>query len=272
MIIKSVSVKWMIVCLVCCCLLSGQLPAAAADSQNYQLGEGDVLTITVYEQPDLKTTVRVSGNGMVSLPLLGQVSVNNLSVKELEEKIEGLLADGYIVNPQVNIFIDDFRSRKVTILGEVKKPGVYEIQGRTTLLELISQADGLNRDATDTAVIQHRSAPETEPPVRIDLSRLMEEGQAAGNIEVRDGDHVYIPKKEVFYVSGQVKNPDVYNYEKGLTVIKALTMAGGPNDKAAPSRTRIIRTRDGQEHLIKDVSMDKVVRPNDVIVVPESYF
>jgi len=244
-----------------------------AVAQDYLLGEGDVVNVSVYEQPDLETTVRISGDGMISLPLLGQVDVKNRSVKQLQKKIELLLAAGYIVDPQVHIFVEEFRSRKVTILGEVASPGVYEIQGHTTILELISKANGLTQDAAFQAIIQSkRKAGMARPVTVVDLSLLMKEGQASQNINITDGDHVYIPPKEVFYVSGQVRKPDVYNFEKDLTVIKALTMAGGTTDKAAPDRTRIIRTKDGQEQLIKGVRMDMRVMPNDVIMVPESYF
>jgi len=258
-----------IVFFVCLVFFPGFLQPAAA--QDYLLGEGDVVTVSVYEQPDIKTTVRISGDGMISLPLLGQVSAQNLSVKQLEDKIEKLLADGYIVNPQVHVFVEEFRGRKVTILGEVASPGVYEIQGHTTILELISKANGLTENAAEKAIIQNK-ARTTLPVVEVDLALLMKEGQSSQNVSITDGDHVYIPKKEVFYVSGQVKKPDVYNYEQGLTVIKALTMAGGPTDKASPDRTRIIRTKDGKEHLIKGVRMDMRVLPDDVIMVPESYF
>ncbi len=244
---------------------------SASYSQDYLLGSGDVVTVSVYEQPDMKTTVRISGDGMISLPLLGRVSAENLSVKELEKKIEGLLADGYIVDPQVHVFVEEFRGRKVTILGEVRSPGVYEIQGETTILELISKAGGLTDDAANQAIIQNKANAD-RPVTEVDLGLLMKEGRTSQNINIKDGDHVYIPRKEVFYVSGQVKKPDVYNYEQGLTVIKALTMAGGPTDKAAPDRTRIIRTTDGKEQLLKGVRMDMRVLPNDVIMVPESYF
>ena len=258
----------MLLCLGLALACCGPAPA-----QDYLLGGGDVVTISVYEQPDMQTTVRISGDGMISLPLLGQVSAENLSVKQLEEKIEGLLADGYIVDPQVHVFVEEFRSRKVTILGEVASPGVYEIQGQTSILELISKANGLTQDAAYQAIIQHQDRDQSKEPVTVvDLSLLMREGQSSENINITDGDHVFIPKKEVFYVSGQVKKPGVYNFEKDLTVIKALTMAGGPTDKAAPDRTRIIRTKDGTEILIKGVRMDMRIVPNDVLMVPESYF
>jgi polysaccharide export outer membrane protein len=271
MTFKYVFINWAL-CFILCLSFALQ-DTRTALAQDYLLGGGDVVTVSVYEQPDMDTTVRVSGDGMISIPLLGQISAENLSTKQLEEKIELLLADGYIVEPQVHIFIKEFRSRKVTILGEVKSPGIYEIQGQITILELISKANGLTGDAAYQAIIQNKNKPETLSPVNVvDLTRLMKEGQTSQNVDIVDGDHVYIPKKEVFYVSGQVKKPGVYNYEQDLTVIKALTMAGGPTDKAAPDRTRIIRTKEGREHLIKGVRMDIRVLPNDVIMVPESYF
>ncbi len=237
------------------------------------LGEGDILNIAVYDHPDLKTTVRISGNGQIAMPLIGQVDAANVSVNDLSKKIEALLADGYIVNPQVSIFVESFRSRKATILGEVKSPGLYEVTGFTSLLELISKAGGLTANAARMAILHRKSSEhENEQKIDIDLRRLMEEGAGTRNIQIIDGDNVFIPKKEVFFVTGEVKKPDSYNYEDGLTVIQALTMAGGTSDKAAPGRIRIIRSINGSEVLLKDVKMDQPVLPSDVIVVPESYF
>jgi len=247
--------------------------AATVPAQDYILGEGDVITITVYEHPDLKTTTRISGDGRVGMPLIGQISAANISVDEFAEKIKTRLADGYIVNPQVNVFIEEFGSRKATILGEVDSLGLYELRGQTSLLELISKAGGLLASAINRAVIHRKkSVNQEERTIVVDLRRLMQDGESGRNIDIIDGDNIFIPKKEVIYVTGQVKKPDTYNYEEDLTVIQAITMAGGTNDKAAPGRTKIIRSQGGKEQLLKGVKMDQMVKPNDVIVVPESYF
>lgn len=249
------------------------LSAPGAPAQDYILGEGDVLTITVYEHPDLKTTTRISGDGMITMPLIGQVTAANISVNELSAKIEKRLADGYIINPQVNIFIEAFGSRKATILGEVDSPGLYELKGHTSLLELISRAGGLTENAARKALIHRQQGPDQkEQAIHINLRQLMEEGQTNQNQQIVDGDNVFISKKMVFYVTGEVKKPDFYNYEDGLTVIKALTLAGGVTDKGAPGRIKIIRSNDGKEQLLKGVKMDQPIQPNDVLVVPESYF
>lgn len=240
---------------------------------DYILGEGDVITITVYEHPDLRTTARISGDGMITMPLIDKVPAVDISVSLLAKNIETLLADGYIINPQVNVFIEEFRSRKATILGEISKPGLYELRGQTSLLELISKAGGLTEHSLERAIIHRNSSTsETQQTLTIDLRQLLQEGRSIKNITIKDGDNIFIPKKETFFVTGQVNKPALYNYETGLTVIHAITMAGGLTDKASARRIQIIRTQNGREQLLKGVRMDQAIQPNDVIVVPESYF
>jgi len=249
------------------------LAISTSPAMDYILGEGDVLTVTVFEHPELNATARVSGQGVITLPLIGTVEVARLSVDSVSIIIEERLADGFIVDPQVNIFINEFRSRRATLLGEVRKQGLYELRGYTSLLELISQAGGLTDDAMDTAII-HRNpgAEQGEETIVIDLVQLMRKGRGGHNISIVNGDNIYIPRKATFYVTGQVAKPDAYNYEEGLKVIQALTMAGGVTTKAGTRRIQIIRTVNGREHLIKGVDMDMTIHPNDIIIVPESYF
>ena len=241
--------------------------------QDYILGEGDVLTISVYGQPDLKSVVRISGDGMITFPLIGQVRAAGRSVDQLSEKIEFLLADGYLINPQVSIFIEEFRNLKATILGNIRSPGLYELSGQTTLLELISKAGGITGNAANEAIIR-RIDIETgnQETISVNLNELMEKGRVSDDLSIINGDNVYIPPKKVFYVTGEVKSPAAYTYEEGITVIQALTKAGGFSKTAAPGRIKIIRKTDETEQLLKNVNMDEPVMPNDVIVVPESYF
>lgn len=244
-----------------------------ASAQDYMLGEGDVLTVTVYGQPDLKSVVRISGDGMITLPLIGQVQAAGQTINALSSAIETLLADGYLVDPQVTIFIDEFRSLKATILGGVRSPGLYELKGQTSLLELISRAGGLVENAANEAIIQrNRYDPEEKEVITVDLNDLMKKGQMRLDLIILNGDHIFIPQKRVFYVTGEVARPNAYGFEEGITVIQALTKAGGFSAKAAPGRISIIRTVDGNEQLLKSVNMNDRVYPDDVIVVPESYF
>jgi polysaccharide export outer membrane protein len=244
------------------------LPTEVVFSQDYRVGEGDVLKITVYEHNDLTTVARVSGKGTIMFPLIGEVKVEGLTTIEIAKRISELLADGYIVDPQVSVFIQEYRSKKATIMGEVERPGLYELRGETTFLELLSKAGGLTRDASSKAIVKRKNGD----IVSIDLKRLIEDGDTSLNITITEGDNIYIPKAGVFYVTGEVKKPDAYKYEKGTTVIKAITMAGGFTDKAAIGRVKIIRNIDGREVVLEKVKMDEPILPDDIIIVPESFF
>ncbi len=243
-------------------------------AQDYIIGEGDVLKITVYDHDDLTTIARVSGDGVIIFPLIGEVGVKGLTLPQITQKISSLLSDGYIVAPQVSIFIQEFRSKKAFIMGEVHKPGLYVLPGQTTFLALLSEAGGLTKDAGDKAIIKRKVNPigEKEKILSIDLKRLIEKGDTSLDVPIMDSDSVYITKAGVFYVTGEVKKPDAYKYEEGTTVIKAITMAGGFTDKASTGRIKITRKVDGKEDVIAKVKMDEPVLPDDVIIVPESFF
>lgn len=254
------------VVLVFLCMISSSLFA-----QDYIVGERDVLRITVYDNPDLTTVARVSGEGTILFPLIGEVKVAGLTIPQIARKIADLLADGYIVNPQVIVFIEEFRSKKVTIIGEVSKPGLYELPGQTTLLELLSKAGGLTKDSGDKAIVK-RKISEGEQTITVNLKQLIEKGDTSIDLTLQDGDSIYIPKAGFFYVTGEVKKPDAYKFEEGTTVIKAVTMAGGFTDKAATKRIKIKRKEDGKEVLLERVGFDDLIKPDDVIIVPESFF
>lgn len=242
-------------------------------AQDYIIGEGDVLKITVYDHDDLTTTVRVSGDGFIVLPLIGQIDVKKKTISQITAKISSLLADGYVINPQVTIFIQEFKSKKAFIMGEVNKPGLYVLPGQTTFLALLSEAGGLNKDAGDKAIIKRKANPTAnERIISIDLNDLIEKGDTSLDILILDGDSVYVTKAGVFYVTGEVKTPAAYKREEGTTVIKAITMAGGFSDKASKSRVRIVRKINGKEEVLEKVKMDEPVLPDDVIIVPESFF
>mgnify|MGYP006267600315 CR=1 FL=1 len=243
-------------------------------ADDYLVGEEDIVKIAVYGHPDLTTIARVSGEGMITLPLIGVVRVAGLTTSQISQKVTDLLADGYIVDPQVSVFVEEFKSRKIIIMGQVNRPGVYTLSGNTTFLELLSKAGGLTKEAGDKAVIKRRAASSGKPEVvmNLDLKRLLEEGDASSDVLLMDIDSVYIAKAGVFYITGEIRKPDVYKYEEGTTVIKATTMAGGFTDKASPGRIKIIRKVQGKDKVIEKAEMDEPVLPDDIIVVPESFF
>jgi polysaccharide export outer membrane protein len=250
-------------------VLASAVPHACG--AEYILGPGDVIRINVYDNDDLRTIARVSDDGIIIMPLLGQVKVEGLTVSQAAHRIGDLLADGYIINPQVNIFVEEFRSKKAIVLGQVNRPGLIEMSGPTTLLELISQAGGLAADFGETITIKRQSSG-TDKVIIVDLLSLTEGGDLSQNIPIRDGDTIYVSKGGMCYVTGEVKSPDAYRCGNNITVLKIITLAGGFTGKAARSKMRVVRKIDGKEVVLEDVSLDMTVQPEDVIIVPESFF
>lgn len=247
-----------------------------ATGQEYKVGEGDLLKITVYDNPDLTSQVRVSGEGKITVPLIGEVQVSGLTATEIGRRTAQLFADGYIKNPQVGVFIMEYKSKRVTALGEFAKPGLIEMRGMSTLMEVISNAGGITTNAGDTLFIQRGSIRGdvnrmNEVTISVDLTKLLEGGDISLNLPVLEGDSIYVPRASFVYVMGEVKNPGAFKITKGLTVLRSITLAGGYTQKARKTRTHVIRKTDKSERRL-DVKMEDLVLPDDIIVVPESFF
>ena len=256
-------------------LLVGSQPTFAQE-QEYRIGEGDLLKIAVYDNPDLDTVTRVSGEGRITFPLIGEIAVNGLTTVEAQKKIADGLRVGYIKKPEVSVFIQEYKSKKVTTLGEFVKPGLIELRGNATLMEVISNAGGVTANAGDTLVIKRKvlKAGETlaeDQTITVDLSTFLEGQDTAENIMVVDGDSIYVPRAAFVYVSGAVKAPGFYKIVQGLTVFRSITLAGGFTTRAAKGKVKIIRRGEAGDAEVK-VKMDDPVMPNDVVVVPESFF
>jgi polysaccharide export outer membrane protein len=249
-------------------------PLSAMPADDYVVGTEDMLKITVYNYPDLTTTERVSGEGVITLPLVGEINVAGMTTDLVAKTIANKLADGFIVNPNVSVFVVEFRSKKTIVMGQVNKPGVYLLSGNTTFLELLSLAGGLTRDAGGKATIKRKPTEglKKEGVLTVDLKKLLEEGDTSLDVPLMDGDNIYIAKAGVFYITGEIKSPAAYKHEEGLTLIKAVTMAGGFTEKASSGRIRIIRKVDNKEKVIQKAGMDEPLFPDDVIIVPESFF
>jgi polysaccharide export outer membrane protein len=252
------------------CVLLFILPTSSF-AENYIVGSGDVLKIDVYDHEDLKKTVRVSNNGSIVIPFLGQIQVDGMTVPDVTKKLTRLLADGYIINPQVNIFIEEFRSKKAIILGHINKPGIAELRGATTFLEIVSQAGGLKEGAGDTATIKRIKDGKQEVLI-VNIKSMVEGGDLSQNILIQDGDTIYISKGGMCYVTGEVDDPDAYPCDKETTVLKLIARAGGFTGKASKSSVRIVRLLKGEKTILKNVDLNTSVLANDIIVVPESFF
>ena len=262
------------------------LPAnGLADEQNkdYIIGSGDILEIRVWDHDDLLRRVEVSQEGAITYPFIGRVQVANRSVFELEAMLEKRLSDGYLVAPQVNVTVAEYINQKIFLFGEVARPGSYTLKRKIHLLELVSEAGGFTETRGAVGVIvRPASAKAKEGPtspedvgknevIELNLDDLI---AGRGNMKasyVRPGDSVYIQEAENVYVIGEVGRPGTFRWQKDLTVLQAISMAGGGTSRAAMKRVVLIRNQDGVEKEFKPQLGDKVL-PNDVIRVPESYF
>jgi polysaccharide biosynthesis/export protein len=261
-----------------------------ASIQDYRVGGYDVLDITVYEEGDLsRQNIRVSGDGYISFPLIGRLHVDGLSTSDIERLISSKLSEGqFLLDAHVSVTVSDFKSNQFIVLGSVKEPGTYSLQAKERVLEAISKAGGIDfeqggKEGMIIRTLNPNTPIERKIVILIELPSLLKGGDQRSNLLLADKDLIYIPKAEYFYIIGEVQNPGSYAYlEKKITLVEAISMAGGFTSIAGRNRTRIIREEDGAEKII-EVKVDAItkagkkrqdirIEPGDVIVVPESFF
>ncbi|MDA2918211.1 SLBB domain-containing protein [Desulfobacterota bacterium AH_259_B03_O07] len=250
------------------------------NARDYLIGPGDLLGIKVLETEDLFTEARVNPDNDITFPLLGEVEVGGLTSQEVEDKITHLLTKKYMHDPHVVVSIEEYRSKRVAVIGSVNKPGTYEILGSGNLLYALALAEGLNEDAGRVAYVTRRGKDGNDNSVVIDLDELLDEGNVGLNIPIRMGDTVYIPEAGLFYVNGAVNKPGSYHLEEDMTISKAIATAGGFNNVAKDSDVRLVRIVKGVPE-ITVVDVDEIHKGNeqdialideDVIVVGSSAF
>ena len=243
-----------------------------------RLGLGDLLSIKVYNAPDLSQSVRIDDRGSVSLPLLGRLEVAGMTPSELEARLETLLREGdYIVNPHVNVSVAEYATQGVSVSGEVMKPGIYPFTGPRRLFDVIAMAGGFSPKAGEQVTIVRRDRP--EEPLSVHLSRDPSQNIVA-NVEVLPGDTVLVSKAGVVYVVGDVEKPGGFVMENNtkLTVLQALALAGGHKRTASLGKAKLIRRKSGDvqeieiplNKILAGKSNDMVLEEEDILFVPNS--
>lgn len=274
---------------------------AWTQTKEYRIGPSDVISLTVFAggEKQYDSDLTVSSRGTINAPFIGEVKAAGMSTSDLERKIREPLARDYFVNPDVNISVREFRSLHYYISGAVKKPGLYETRSEYTLMELIAKAEGVVSERGNIAYVMREAADQvmagrkaeelaaTIEPLRVDLKRLLDQGDMTANIQLQPGDLVYIPLEKALdvaqtkiYVEGEVKKPGHYDWQPGMTAMNACILAGGFDRFAAPNRARIIRQREGEVITIdinlKDVRQGKIpdppLEPGDRIYIPETFW
>lgn len=250
------------------------------DQADYTIHTNDVLQISVYNEPDLDKTVRVSGVGTVNYPLLGNIIAANISIRELEKNIADALSKEYLVSPQVHVFIKEYGS-KVSVLGQVKKPGTFELKGRMTLMEAIAAAGDFSETGNPARVKVLREVDNKEETYEIDTTNITGSADNSKDLELQPSDVVVVEEYGRISVLGQVNRPGSFVLKKNLTALEAIALAGGFTKIAAIDGTRVIRQQDGRKQVFPikvsaimrgDRSYDIPLESGDTISVPESFF
>lgn len=258
----------------------GQIVSAQSTS-DYLIGPQDVLTIQVYDQADLGGKYSVEADGTFSFPLIGRVKAGGQTLRAFEQNLKSKLADGYFRNPQVTVAIEQYRSQRVFVMGEVRQPGPVPLTGGMTLIEALARAGSTTSTASGEVAIVRTSQGDVRGPVLPDQTsgsevfrasiRELEGGALSQNLELHDGDTVFVPRAETIYVFGQVRTPGAYGVQANMTVLQALSLAGGVTEHGASGRIRVVRSEDGAKKEIK-VKLTDLVRPGDTVIVPERFF
>ena len=250
--------RWLALMLVLGSTLTAGAMELTSLQDGYRIGTNDVIRIQVFGEDDLTLESTVSGEGKINYPLLGVMQVGGQTIGDVQKDLTGRLASGYLRQPKVSVTI--VRHRNFYVGGEVKTPGGYSYQEGLTVQKAITMAGGFTEKSDKTD---------------IKVTRLSGKGvdgvSGEGDLLVMPDDLIVVAQLQKFYVNGEVKKPGEYPYEKGLTVHKAITMAGGFTDKASTKRVKVLRRNNSDERTL-EIALDAPVLPQDIIVVRQRFF
>ena len=259
--------------------------SANVDRFSYSLGPGDVIDIAVFQVSELNRKARISGDGYIMVPLIGEVYAEGLTTSQLEDELRTKLAENYLHNPQVSVFIEEFRSHQVSVSGAVNQPNIYEIQRAQNVLEMLAMAGGLSPDAGPQVyvtrfVMNEESGSKERVSTVIKLDTLLTSNDPRLNILLRAGDSINVPKAGVVFVEGAVNSPGAYQIKGDMNVLKAIAVAGDIKFEAKRGNIQIFRETNGATELI-EVDLDAIksrtiddvtLYDGDIIVVPDNKF
>ena len=237
--------------------------------------------MTVFGVPELTRDVTVDTDGTFDFPLIGRVKAAGQTVRGVEAELKSRLSNGFLVNPTVNVDVGAYRSQTVYILGEVRDPGRKTLAGNASIMGALAEA-GFTTNAGSYVIVSHRpeGASDVEGPVlpadntagQLRVSRKDLEMGRAMNIRLQDGDTIFVPKAETFFITGFVRSPGSSPIDGELNVLQALALAGGATDQAAQNRITIDRVVDGQLTHVKIKGLTDPVKAGDTIIVPRRFF
>lgn len=249
---------------------------------DYIIGPEDLLDINVFQVDELKSEVRVSSQGFIKLPLINTVKAEGLTVSQLEKFISQKYQK-YLEEPVISVFVKEFRSQQIAVLGAVKDPKVYYITGQRYLLDMLSMAGGLAPEAGTVCIVQRinpkeqKNADEKDRLV-IDLDELLVRGHTELNIPLLSGDVIHIPQSGIFFVDGAVNAPGSFQIKGKTTLTQAISLAKGMSFEASKD-VRIYRDNGKPEREMIAVNYSSVldgktpdlsINDKDIVIVPKN--
>jgi polysaccharide export outer membrane protein len=267
---------------------------AAQERSTYLLGPDDQIVIRALHAEEISDKpIRISSDGAITLPMIGTVKAAGLTIAQMEAELTDRLKF-YVQNPQVAVSVMEMRSQPVSVLGAVNTPGVIQLQGRKTLVEVLSLAGGLRQDAGQTVKITrsaswgeiplagaHKDATDEYNVAEVDLDTILKATRPEQNITIRPEDVISVPRAEMIYVVGEVGKSGgfVLHSRESLSVLQAVSMAEGLGKLASPAHARILRSGDGADRREIPVPLQKIMegkaedlrlRPDDILFIPSS--
>lgn len=248
--------------------------AAAAAKSEAVLGVGDIVKITVYQNPDLTIDgARISETGQINFPLIGSVAIGGLTATGAEQRIAKLLRDGgYVLRPQVTVQVGQIRSSVISILGQVGKPGRYPIETvGAKVSEMIATAGGVVPGGADVVTLV---GTRNGRPIKldIDLPAILQSGKTELDIPVENGDIIYADRAPSAYIYGEVQRPGQFKLERGMTLMQALAQSGGLTARGTQRGIKVHRRDASGNVTVSDLGLNDPVARDDVIYVKESLF
>ena len=250
--------------------------AAPVVQPSYQIGAQDELKITVFDAEELTGSYRVDGDGFISFPLLGRIAVGGATLGETQEKLRMMLSKDYIKNPQIRVDVAEYKSQSIIVSGEVRAPAEIRVTGAMTLLRALAQAGSpLSSASSELSIARQKKgasgapAAENAEVIRINW-RDLQTGKV-NDVTLQDGDIIFVPKAQTFFIEGYVRNGGTFVLEPGLSVEQAIALAGGLTERGTNRGIKATRTLNGKTSEVELKLSDKV-QAGDVIHVKQRLF
>jgi polysaccharide export outer membrane protein len=250
-----------------------QQPGTSAAPTEYRLGSGDVVRITVFQNPELTLETRITETGVISYPLIGSVRLGGQSVTAAEKIIADALRNGnFVRNPQVTLVLMQVRGNQANVLGQVNRPGRYPIEvADMRLTDMLAMAGGASPNGADSVVV---TGVRDGKPFRaeIDLPSVFAAGGREKDLLILNGDAIWIDRQPVVYIYGEVQRPGPMRLEREMTLMQALATGGGLNARGTEKGIRVHRKTAAGTTEVQQLKMDDKLRDGDVVFVRESLF